>query len=418
MIHLNFTLSTIEERNQYIKAQLKKYSNPTKKELELYADYILWGKNSQGKNANQTKELQLKSFWNNNKVESLDALMDNPLFNEAELLSTISIKKKKEIFSREKALSQAPPLLREDYKNLFHEIDTIDLLINYYDIIHGRRVKPPRDELLNRLSSQEKEDIYARAQNLSSMEYFYARKEIVEKRRLQYTWRDSYTTTIFRNTNHVVTPIISNPDIKIRIFPPENGLISQTTVYNNSMNEKQINSIIKEYWRNFEKDEILIDFRDPKIIRSIISNINEMSESIKKCLKFYISEAFLTPIQRDILDSRLNGETNRIIVKKIEKKYGKKYSINYISTIINKQIILTLAEAARFQEQVIQNLPYPENFLQCSSCGKYFLLDPYNFVRKTNSPLGFTRRCKRCDRIRREEKKGGLKNAKKKNKIL
>jgi hypothetical protein len=55
----------------------------------------------------------------------------------------------KEVFSREKALAECPSELVDDFKNLFREIDELDLTLNYYDLEHGKRKKPPREELVN-----------------------------------------------------------------------------------------------------------------------------------------------------------------------------------------------------------------------------------------------------------------------------
>ena len=51
------------------------------------ADYLLWGKDEHGKNGKQTG-LDLKSkhgTWDDSPAESLDALMEQPTFNEAAL---------------------------------------------------------------------------------------------------------------------------------------------------------------------------------------------------------------------------------------------------------------------------------------------------------------------------------------------
>ena len=80
------------------------------------ANYLLWGKDrNSGLNAKQDGSVQLTSKhgdWDSEttKVESLDALMESPTFNEASLLdvSAPAIRIKKEVFSREEALAQCP----------------------------------------------------------------------------------------------------------------------------------------------------------------------------------------------------------------------------------------------------------------------------------------------------------------------
>lgn len=117
------------------------------------SNYLLWGKDRQtGLNAKQDGSVQLASKhgdWDAEatKCESLDALMESPTFNEASLLdvSAPALKTKKEVFSREEALARCPASLLDTFKNLFYSIDKLDLLINYYDLLHNKRINPPRE---------------------------------------------------------------------------------------------------------------------------------------------------------------------------------------------------------------------------------------------------------------------------------
>ena len=59
---------------------------------------------------------------------------------------------RKEKFSREEALREAPEHLKQDFIRLFEEIDRTDLLIELYEELHGRRTKPIRPSLLQKFS--------------------------------------------------------------------------------------------------------------------------------------------------------------------------------------------------------------------------------------------------------------------------
>jgi hypothetical protein len=96
------------------------------------ADYILWGKDKNGKNGKQ-QGLGLRSkhgTWDDSPAESLDALMEQPTFNEAALsaLGTTQFRVKKETFSREEALAESSPIVQQSFLNLFSEIDRLDFL--------------------------------------------------------------------------------------------------------------------------------------------------------------------------------------------------------------------------------------------------------------------------------------------------
>lgn len=65
----------------------------------------------------------------------------------------------KETFSRSQARKTAPPHLLEELERLWERIDRLDLLLNYYDLSHGRRQDPPRDLLLKRFSEEEQQSL-------------------------------------------------------------------------------------------------------------------------------------------------------------------------------------------------------------------------------------------------------------------
>ena len=64
----------------------------------------------------------------------------------------VSYKKSQPQFSRVEAIKNAPPEILEVLTELFNRIDTLELQINYYDLAHGKRKKPPRDTLLNKFT--------------------------------------------------------------------------------------------------------------------------------------------------------------------------------------------------------------------------------------------------------------------------
>ena len=91
-LKLDFTISSLEERtsftDQYLEDNKEIFDiNPlTEKELETIANYILWGKDKNGKNVNQLKEIQLETrnkTWDRKEEESLDALIESPTFKES-----------------------------------------------------------------------------------------------------------------------------------------------------------------------------------------------------------------------------------------------------------------------------------------------------------------------------------------------
>lgn len=126
-------------------------------------NYLLWGKDRQtGLNAKQDGTVQLVSKhgdWDaDSKLESLDALMESPTFNEAQIVDWTMppIKVKREVFSRDEALKRCPESMVPTFRELFRCIDETELKINYYELLHNKRINPPRDQLLRKFSDEEK----------------------------------------------------------------------------------------------------------------------------------------------------------------------------------------------------------------------------------------------------------------------
>lgn len=123
------------------------------------ADYLLWGKDEKGKNGKQNGlDLRTKhGTWDDSPINSLDQLMEQPTFNESSLspLGTTRFYTKKEVFSREDALANASPDIAQIFSALFSEIDRLELMIQQYELNHGKRTKPIRPELLRRFTEEE-----------------------------------------------------------------------------------------------------------------------------------------------------------------------------------------------------------------------------------------------------------------------
>ena len=168
-LDLNFQLETAEERNKFIKEYLPTLSfTPNQDELETISNYILWGKNKTGRNIQQEGLVELKS-WTRKPVESLEALLEQPGFGETSFqsLNAPSTKPARVVFDRAKALADAPEYLAAAYKDLFRQIDTVELTLNYYELFCGRRKLPPREKLINSFTEEEARDINEKALKLS-----------------------------------------------------------------------------------------------------------------------------------------------------------------------------------------------------------------------------------------------------------
>lgn len=437
-LKLDWALSTSIERNAFVQQYIQKepfLSRPlTSDELETVANYILWGKNENDKNLDQDGYIELprkNSTWSAQNVDSLDELSESPTFNEAliySLTSKLPTKKVRKVFSREETLKTCPAHLTQTYLFLWKEIDKTELTINLYELLHEKRSKEPRKELLKALNEEEYAECANRAKNLNQFKYLKLRHLLVELRSEQYILKDSFSERILQHPSGSYQeeniPIF---DADIPIYPlgvqcalPTSTLIFQP--FNNltpeSFTETQLQDISKFYWKK-QNDKKMgsrsLHFTDLETVYQLFLLLEEFEDeedstfsnttNLLNTLKFYIREANLTEVQREILDLKIKKEKNQDIALYINKKYGKSYTANYISTIFRQKIIPTINEAAQYHEQIIQNLFFKEEFKVCIKCGRSLLRDPINFVRKSRAKDGLSNRCKECDKKDREEKK-------------
>ena len=107
----------------------------------------------------------------------------------------------------------------------------------------------------------------------------------------------------------------------------------------------------------------------------------------------------------DILEMKMRKIKNPEIAEAINKKYGTSYTNNYISTIFRQKIVAKIAAAAKYHEQIVENLFFEEKFKRCNTCGRMLLISEENFVHKVRAVDGFANRCKDCDREDREKRR-------------
>lgn len=437
-LHLDFSIQSTDGRrdfvNEYVQQPQFQRIPLTSDELETIANYILWGKDPDGLNVTQRGEIQIETrnkTWQRDDTESLDALMESPTFSEASLRRPTEARTRvaREVFDRKKTLSECPAHLTPVFEDLFKRIDTIELMLNYYEFSHGRRKEPPRAALLKRFTQEELANAETTASKWSQFKYLKQRHLIVELRREQFTLRDTYIEKHMRHTpiEPEIDPVDPDFDAEIPVFPlglktgPIGALLFKTEQDLNpsTYNDSDLQKISQFYWPKKSKSRpvIFFDFGNLEHIYELFGQLNELEESIGALpvnsnlsklldtLKYYIEMTDLTEAQREILDLKINKTKNQDIADIVNKKYNKSYTANYISTIFRQKIIPRINETAEFHAKIVENLSFPENFKKCTGCGKVLLIDPDKFVRKSRSKDGFSTRCKICDRNDRQKKK-------------
>lgn len=446
-LKLNFQLESVEERQQFLDIYLNREEFQkaplTQKELQTISDYLLWGKDYKGNTVGKDLNLKTKNgTWDRErKIESIEELSEQINFNENSFKQltdlSVKIKVKKKPFSREEALYEAPPFILLQLKRLWRQIDETDLLINFYEVINHKRKIPIRKELLQRFPRQELKKIYQKSKKLEPYEYLKKKHLLVELRKEQFLLKDSYTIKINSKPNYYAPPREKDFFTFPKVFPfgtkssnKIGRLLFNRELDPKNLTEENLKEISQFYWQEKdlrqksqeeELDFIAFDFRKLEDVYQLLQFYEEISDQNQKnleestlkgelgelldTLNFYIDLAELTEAQSLILKRKIQKVPNEKIRREVNQKFSRSYTTNYISTIYRHKIIKKINEAAIFHEKIVENYFYPENFKKCSRCGRIFLIDSRNFVRKKASKDGFNPRCKFCDREKREEKR-------------
>ena len=437
-LHLDFSIPGTHDRKAFVDEYVQRpefiRAPLTEDELETIANYILWGKDSDGLNAVQKGEFSIETrnkTWQRDDTESLDAMMESPTFNEASLRRPTEARTKiaREVFDRNEALAQCPPHMRSIFEELFARIDKLELSIHWYEFDHGKRKEEPRAALQKRFTPEEINAARKTASTWNQYKYLKQRHLIVELRREQFTLRDSYIERHMRHTppEPDLDPTSLDFDAEIPVFPlglvgaPFSELVFKQADDLNptTYTEKELDVLTRHYWNKKEQSrpQLYFDFGELEHVYELFGQLVELEEELDALpiesnlgkliatLKYYIALTDLTEAHQEILDLKINKQKNQDIADIINKKYGKSYTANYISTIFRQKIIPRINETANFHALIIENMCFEENFKKCHGCGKWLLIDAENFVRKSRSKDGFSTKCKKCDRADRERKK-------------
>ncbi len=163
--------------------------------------------------------------------------------------------------------------------------------------------------------------------------------------------------------------------------------------------------------------DLLLDFKNWEHVAAFLQNYSRLktnlSEDIMKTM-YWILYDFenLTdialeqkePMLYDIVIMKIDGLQNQEIKNALQEKYGKTYSVEYISSLFNNKIPKLIADEAEKQELVWHYTVVEKGkWKKCNRCGQVKLLHNKFFSKNNSSKNGFYSICKEC---RCSKKKG------------
>lgn len=254
-------------------------------------------------------------------------------------------------------------------------------------------------------------------------------------RRQQYTMRDAYKQQIAPRPAPIVEEMpVPRFGQELPVFPW--GLVGQcaasSLVFREweqlvpaAYTEDQLRVVSDFIWeKKAEKPgpyQLFFDFRIDEHVYQLFKQYYEFAEddvneigglpsddstrtALLETLEFYVAQAELNEVWRDVLTMKMDKMKNVDIAEAINAKWGRTYTPNYISTIFHQRVIPQITGAAAYHEKIVPNIFFEEEFKTCTGCGRTLLRDADNFTRKSRSKDGFTSRCKACEKAVRKSR--------------
>ena len=399
MFKLDFDLTTDVERRNYIEQHDLSKLSP--KELELCANYILYGKDNTGKSLVDKKVIYINTKYNSystKRPESLEALMENPSFNESALVSSKThYKTVKPTIDRAKEADI--PTIQEMWKN-------IDELQHVLDVNTGK----VEDDKVKKLTSDQ----------------VYRLKHIlIDIRRGQYYLKDIFKPTIGKHNNKLNFMVYDDwEDIPWNGEDTDYGFAPLGLIGDFGWGDKVFNDVrsldyVPDLYNH--KAKYIIDFRKPDHVYRLLEKYEELAiaalegktekqstnlaSNIVRTLDYYIGRANLKDQHYTILELKTRKVENKEITRILGEKYGLHHTENYISTLWTKKICVEIANAAILHYDEFLNRDDDNAWKKCNTCGRQLLKDNRLFVKRAKSSDGLSNRCKCCDRDARNRLK-------------
>lgn len=232
------------------------------------------------------------------------------------------------------------------------------------------------------------EEIEKRARGLKK---YILKKWLIELRKDQYVIKDNYRHTQYFNkiTHNVLNPA-DNYNEEVYLTEEKrvesDGLISFYNPSHISWLLHYYSDLKEQAWGHFEND------------------LWYLMEDLDVLVEQALAET--QPMLYDLLIMKIDGLSNTEIGIEINKKYGKKYTNEYLSSLWRKKIPkLIVEEAERQYLDWYYTIVEKGKWKKCSRCGQIKLAHNFYFSKNKSSRDGFYSICKCCRNAKTKTKK-------------
>ena len=218
---------------------------------------------------------------------------------------------------------------------------------------------------------------------------FLLKKQLIEMRKDQYVLKSTFKAPIYclnatKSFNHITLEekISVNEDGSLKI----EGNFSLLNPDHVSAVLCNYSRIKQECWGQFSSDAYYM--------------IQDLENLVDKTLE----KDF--PLYYDLLIYKIDGKTNEEIQSLLERDYGVRHSVEYISSLWRNKIPKMIAEQAR-KDWLIWHYTFEEKgqWKKCSRCGQIKLAHNMFFSKNNTSKDGFYSICKDCRNAKTKAKR-------------
>ena len=384
--------------------------DPTPTELEQMASYILYGKDENGNNSIQRKETidkakRYKSYkTKDDKVQSLDEMMEVPGFDEQQLRSAY----KRDSYTVPKPFIAKPKYDKKtgemidpgdsDVPGMIEQWEIIDRWQRMLDIAQGRITPNENDTIVS--------DPYR---------VYQLKHNLIDIRKHQYYLKDSYKPTLhFQNLDHPKPQFYDWSGDAFYWLPYDKWEWRVNHSYTS-----RVSKDLKDYETRGEGDQLEVkwvicehhfDWENYKHVRALLNHYCTMYEALKDKLNTYgrtllwdfdryVSLCNFSELRLFLIDLRKRGMAYEDILDEMRARYATEYSPNYLVSIVSSEVPKKIAQVAKMM-RLEQDTPL-DQCKKCIHCGRMLPKDPLFFSRNNAHKDGLSNTCKQCDKENR-----------------
>lgn len=218
---------------------------------------------------------------------------------------------------------------------------------------------------------------------------FLLKKQLIEMRKDQYVLKNMFKPPIYclnvtKSFNHIA--------LEEKISVNEDGSLKIEGNFS-LLNPDHVSAVLCNYsrikqdcWGRFSSDSYYM----------IQDLENLVDETLEKDF----------PLYYDLLIYKIDGKTNEEIQSLLERDYGVRHSVEYISSLWRNKIPKMIAEQAR-KDWLIWHYTFEEKgqWKKCSRCGQIKLAHNMFFSKNNTSKDGFYSICKDCRNAKTKAKR-------------